>query len=144
MARMVDVGEKPHVERRAKAEGFIILKPDTVEKIKTGGIPKGDVLTVAKTAGIMAAKRTPEIVPLTHPIPITGVSINFELEEVGVMAEAEVKSRGQTGVEMEALTAVTVALLTVWDMVKGLEKDNKGQYPTVKITDVKVVEKVKK
>lgn len=144
MARMVDIGEKPQVDRRAKASGFIALKPGTVEKIKTGEVPKGNVLSVAKTAGIMAVKRTPGTVPLTHPIPITGVDINFDLEEEGVQAEVQVKSRGQTGVEMEALTGVTTALLTIWDMVKGFEKDEEGQYPTAKITDIRVIEKVKK
>lgn len=144
MTRMVDIGDKPQVDRRAKASGLIILNPETIEKIKSGDIPKGNVLTVAKTAGIMAVKQTPEIIPLTHPIPITSVNVDFEFEEDGVRAEVEVKSKGQTGVEMEALTGVTTALLTIWDMVKAFEKDEEGQYPTAKITDVRVIEKVKK
>lgn len=140
---MVDIGKKSPVRRRAKAGGFIALKEETIEKIKSEQVPKGDVFTVAETAGIMAVKRTPETVPLTHPIPLSGADVNFEVEEGGVRAEVEVKSVGQTGVEMEALAGVTVALLTIWDMIKGFEKDKEGQYPTVKITDVKVIEKVK-
>ncbi|KXA99713.1 molybdenum cofactor biosynthesis protein MoaC [candidate division MSBL1 archaeon SCGC-AAA261C02] len=144
MTRMVDISDKPQVSRRARASGLIILKPETIEKIKAGDVPKGDPLTVAKTAGIMAVKQTPEIIPLTHPIPITSVNVDFEFEENGARAEVEVKSKGQTGVEMEALTGVTTVLLTIWDMVKAFEKDEEGQYPTAKITDVRVIEKVKK
>lgn len=143
MARMVDIGGKPQVRRTAVASGRIILKPGTVDKIKAGEVTKGDVLTVAQTAAILAVKRTPELVPLTHSIPITSVDANFELEKDGVSARIEVKSTGQTGVEMEALTGIAAALLTVWDMVKGLEKDEAGQYPTTKITDVRVERKVK-
>lgn len=140
---MVDIGGKPQVRRTAVASGRVRLKPETVDKIKAGEIPKGDVLTVAQTAAILAVKRTPELVPLTHPIPITSVDTNFELEGDSVSVRVEVKSTGQTGVEMEALTGVAAALLTVWDMVKGLEKDETGQYPTTKITDVRVERKVK-
>ncbi len=139
---MVDIGGKPQVRRTAVASGRVILKPETVDKIKAGEIPKGDVLTVAQTAAILAVKRTPELVPLTHPIPITSVDTNFELEKDCVSVKVEVKSTGQTGVEMEALTGVAAALLTVWDMVKGLEKDETGQYPTAKITDIRVERKV--
>lgn len=140
---MVDISGKDHVNRRAKASGVIKLNSGTMERVRGGNIPKGDVLSVAQTAGIMAVKNTPEIVPLAHPIPITGVVVNFDLEEEGIRAEVEVKSRGQTGVEMEALTGVTTVLLTVWDMVKGFEKDEAGQYPTTRITDIRVIEKVK-
>lgn len=141
---MVDIGGKPHQDRRAKARGSIKLNPETIEKVKKGEIPKGDVLTVAKTAGVMAVKKTPETIPLTHPIPITSVEINFEIEEERIISEAEVKSEGQTGVEMEALAGVTNSLLTIWDMVKGFEKDEDGQYPTTRINDIEVIEKVKK
>ncbi|MBS3815449.1 MAG: cyclic pyranopterin monophosphate synthase MoaC [Hadesarchaea archaeon] len=144
MSRMVDIGGKPHQDRRAKARGSIKLNPETIEKVKKGEIPKGDVLTVAKTAGVMAVKKTPETIPLTHPIPITSVEINFEIEEERIISEAEVKSEGQTGVEMEALAGVTNSLLTIWDMVKGFEKDEDGQYPTTRINDIEVIEKVKK
>ncbi len=143
MARMVDIGGKPQARRTAVASGKICLKPDTVRKIEAGEVPKGDVLTVAQTAAILAVKRTPEIVPLTHPIPITSVDVSFDIGEDGVTVRVEVQSTGQTGVEMEALTGVAAALLTVWDLVKGLEKDEDGQYPTTKITDVKVEKKVK-
>ncbi len=141
---MVDIGGKDHVNRKAIASGFIKLENDTVEKIKDGDVPKGDVLSVAKTAGIMAIKNTTEIVPLTHPIPITGAEVDFNLQENGVEVKVEVKSEGQTGVEMEALSGVMASLLTVWDMVKGFEKDEEGQYPNTRIMDIRVEEKVKK
>ena len=127
----------------ARANGFIRLKPGTLQKIKAGEVPKGDVLAVAQTAAILAVKRTPELVPLTHPIPITGTDVEFKLEKEGVRVSVEVKSTGQTGVEMEALVGVASALLTVWDMVKGLEKDEAGQYPTTLIEDIRVLKKVK-
>lgn len=140
---MVDISGKDHLNRKAVASGFIELRQKTLDMIREGEVPKGNVFSVAQTAGVMAVKNTPEIVPLTHPIPITGVEVNFDLKEDGLRAEAEVKSRGQTGVEMEALTAVSAVLLTVWDMVKSFEKDEKGQYPLTSISDVKVEEKVK-
>lgn len=144
MSEMVDIGGKEHVNRMAKASGFIKLHPETLEKIKGKQVPKGDVISVAKTAGIMAIKNTTQIVPLTHPIPITGAKINFVIQEDGVKVKVKVKSRGQTGVEMEALSGATASLLTVWDMVKGFEKDEEGQYPDTRITDIQVTEKVKK
>lgn len=143
MVRMVDISAKPKVPRRAAASGFIHLKKETLEKIKAGKVPKGDVLAVAQTAAILAVKRTPELVLLTHPIPITGVDVGFKFEKDGIRASVEVRSTGQTGVEMEALAGMASALLTIWDMVKGLEKDKAGQYPTTAITDVKVIKKLK-
>jgi cyclic pyranopterin phosphate synthase len=143
MARMLDISTKPAVPRRAAASGFIHLKKETLDKIRAGEVPKGDVLTVAQTAAILAVKRTPEIVPLTHPIPLTSTDVGFKLGKGGILVEVEVQSIGQTGVEMEALVGVTSALLAIWDMVKGLEKDEAGQYPTTSITDVKVTRKVK-
>ena len=143
MARMVDISTKPAVPRTAVASGFIHLKKETLEKIKAGKVPKGDVLTIAQTAAILAVKRTPELVPLTHPIPLTGTDVGFKFEGDGIRVDVEVRSTGQTGVEMEALVGVTGALLAIWDMVKGLEKDEAGQYPTTSITDVKVIKKVK-
>lgn len=127
----------------ARASGFIRLKSETLEKIRVGKVPKGDVLAVAKTAAILAVKRTPELIPLTHPISITGTEVDLKLETEGVRVDVEVKSTGQTGVEMEALTGVTSALLTIWDMVKGLEKDEAGQYPTTRIENINVLKKVK-
>ncbi|MDI6819904.1 MAG: cyclic pyranopterin monophosphate synthase MoaC [Candidatus Hodarchaeaceae archaeon] len=143
MARMVDISIKPEVPRTATASGFIRLKEGTIRKIRAGEVPKGDVLTVAQTAAILAVKRTPEFIPLAHPIPITSTEVNFELEEGGVRVNVEVKSMGKTGVEMEALVGVAGALLAIWDMVKGMEKDEAGQYPTTEIAGVKVVRKSK-
>jgi len=143
MAKMVDISSKPAVPRTAAAGGFIHLKKGTLEKIKAGEVPKGDVLTIAQTAAILAVKRTPELVPLTHPILLTGTDVSFKFEDDGIRVNVEVRSTGQTGVEMEALVGVTSALLAIWDMVKGLEKDEAGQYPTTAITDVKVIRKVK-
>jgi cyclic pyranopterin phosphate synthase len=143
MAKMVDISGKPDVPRVAMATGFIRLKPATMKAIKKNKIPKGDVLTVAKTAAILAIKRTTEIIPLTHPIPITGADVDFKVENEGVRITVEVKSTGKTGVEMEALAGVAAGLLTVWDMVKGLEKDEAGQYPTTSIEEIKVLKKVK-
>ncbi len=142
MVRMVDIGSKPSVSRVARASGFIRLKPETLQKIKAGEVPKGDVLVVTQTAAILAVKRTPELIPLTHKITITGTGVIFKSEKQGIR-EVEVKSTGQTGVEMEALVGVTGALLTIWDMVKSLEKDEAGQYPTTSIEDIRVLKKVK-
>lgn len=143
LTKMVDIGGKDHVKRVAKASGFIELDSDTVDKIENDEIPKGDVKSVSKTAGVMAIKNTTQIVPLTHPIPITGANVEIILQEDGVKVEVGVKSRGQTGVEMEALSGVNASLLTIWDMVKGFEKDEDGQYPGTRIRDVTVDEKVK-
>jgi len=143
MVKMVDISAKPRVPRTAQASGFIRLKPETLQKIKASEVPKGDVLAVAQTAAILAVKRTPELVPLTHPIAITGTDVDFKLEKEGVRVSVEVRSTGQTGVEMEALVGVASALLTVWDMVKGFEKDEAGQYPTTSIEDIRVLKKVK-
>ena len=140
---MVDISEKKDVVRIAKAEGFIRLKKDTIDAIKSGKVPKGDVLATANIAGILAVKKTPELIPMCHPIPITSVSIEFEVTDEGVKAVCTVKSVGKTGVEMEALTGVSVALLTIWDMVKALEKDETGNYPHTVIEYVRVVKKVK-
>ncbi len=143
MVRMVNIESKPSVSRVAKASGFIRLKPETLQKIKAGEVPKGDVLVVAQTAAILAVKRTSELIPLTHQITITGTDIIFNFDKEGIRAEIEVKSTGQTGVEIEALVGVTNALLTIWDMVKSLEKDEAGQYPTTSIEDIRVLKKVK-
>ncbi|ASJ11189.1 molybdenum cofactor biosynthesis protein MoaC [Thermococcus sp. P6] len=141
--KMVEVGHKEEVFRRAVARGRIRLKPETIELIKEGKTRKGNVLASAQIAGILAVKRTPELIPLCHPIPLTGVDISFEVGEDYIEATCEVRAYYKTGVEMEALTGVSVALLTIWDMVKAVEKDEKGQYPTTRIYDVRVVEKVK-
>lgn len=143
MVHMVDIGKKRKVSRLSRASGFIRLKKETLRKIQLKEVPKGDVLAVAQTAAIMAVKRTTDLIPLTHPILITGVDVDLKIENNGVRAEVEVRSIGQTGVEMEALAGVVGALLTIWDMVKGLEKDEMGQYPTTAIEDVRVIKKVK-
>ncbi|RLE58493.1 MAG: cyclic pyranopterin monophosphate synthase MoaC [Thermoprotei archaeon] len=140
---MVDITPKIHVKRIATAEGFIKLKRETLTLIREGRVRKGDVFSVAKIAGILAAKNVPQIIPLCHQIPLTHVDLNFKLEEDGVRVKAVVKAIAKTGVEMEALTAVSVALLTIWDMVKEYEKDEAGQYPYTEIRNIKVIEKKK-
>ena len=141
---MVDITPKPEVYREATAKGRIKLKPETISLIKKGKIEKGDPLNVAKVAGILAAKNTSMLVPLCHPLPLTNVNIDLIVKNSAVEVEATVKTKAQTGVEMEALVATSVALLTVWDMTKQYEKDAKGQYPGTAIQDIHVVRKVKK
>jgi cyclic pyranopterin phosphate synthase len=133
-ARMVDVGAKPVTERRATARGSVRLSPATVALVRDGKTPKGDVLAVARVAGIMAAKRTSEIVPLTHPLPLTHVSVDLTVEDAGIAIEATAATSAQTGVEMEALTAVSAAALTLYDMLKAVERG-------ARITDIRLVEK---
>ena len=120
---MVDVGEKEFVNRIATASGFIRLNPATLDLIYDNGIKKGDVLTVAKIAGISAAKKTAETIPLCHQIPISHISIDFSREDQGISITAEVRTHAQTGVEMEALTAVSVTALTLYDMCKAVDKE---------------------
>jgi len=121
-AHMVDVGDKPETRRTAVAECFVRMAPDTVDALRRATLAKGDALGVARVAGILAAKRTPDLIPLCHPLPITSVEVEFEVGDSGVRIEATARVRGQTGVEMEALTAAAVAGLTVIDMVKSVEK----------------------
>jgi cyclic pyranopterin phosphate synthase len=122
--RMVDVGDKAVTRREAVAEGRIVASPETVRAIREGTTPKGSVLLVAQLAGITGAKRTAELIPLCHPLPLTSVEVELEADEVlpGVRARATARVEGKTGVEMEALTAVTVALLTVYDMCKAVDR----------------------
>lgn len=141
---MVDVSGKAEIFREATATGRIKLKPETVNLIKEGKIAKGDPLHTAKIAGVLAAKKTSSLVPLCHPLPLTNVEVKAEIaDKTIVQVTATVKAKAQTGVEMEALTAVSVALLTVWDMVKQYEKDAHGQYPTTAIGDIHVLRKFK-
>ena len=123
-AHMVDVGNKDQTHRRAHAEGSIQMQPDTLKLIQQGGHKKGDVLGIARIAGIMASKRTADLIPLCHPLPITRVTIELTVvpEQCSVLCEACVETRGQTGVEMEALTAVQIALLTIYDMCKAVDR----------------------
>jgi cyclic pyranopterin phosphate synthase len=142
---MVDISKKTNVFREATARGEITLKDQTLQLIKENKLEKGDVFNIAKVAGILAAKKTSEIIPLCHPLDLTNVDIKFTIEKNHrVAVEATIKSYGKTGVEMEALTAVSVALLTVWDMTKQYEKDRNGQYPSTFINNIKVLRKVKK
>ncbi|NJF25891.1 cyclic pyranopterin monophosphate synthase MoaC [Thermococcus sp. Bubb.Bath] len=141
--KMVEVGYKDVVFRKAVAKGRIRLKPETIGLIKAGKTKKGNVIAAAQIAGILAVKKTPELIPLCHPIPLTGVDMTFEFGEDYIETTCEVRAYYKTGVEMEALTGVSVALLTIWDMVKAVEKDEKGQYPFTRIENIHVVEKVK-
>jgi cyclic pyranopterin monophosphate synthase len=140
---MVEVGDKPVVHRTAVARGRIKLQEATIKLIEKGTVKKGNVLTTAQIASIQAVKSTPQMIPLCHPIPVSGVEVEFEVSKNHVQVIVHVKSTGKTGVEMEALTGVSVALLTIWDMVKSAEKDENGQYPSTQISDIEVVLKEK-
>lgn len=135
-AKMVDVGEKPITERTAVAAGRVLVNEHTFALIRSGGMKKGDVLTVAQVAGVMGAKRTPELIPMCHPILLSSVNLTLSLDEKALSVEirAEVACDGRTGVEMEALTAVTTAALTVYDMCKAVQKD-------MRICDIRLLEK---
>ncbi len=135
-ARMVDVGDKPDTARRAVAAGEVQMRAETLALIRAGALKKGDVLTTAQLAGIMAAKRTAELIPLCHPLALTHIEVTCELrdEPPAVVITASAQTTGKTGVEMEALTAVSVAALTIYDMAKAAEK-------TMRISNVRLVEK---
>ena len=143
MARMVDISKKETVERIAVAKGTLKLKPSTLRAISKKTIKKGDVISASKLAAIQAAKATSSILPLCHQIPLTSVEVDVSVSDSALHARCSVKADYKTGVEMEALVGVTVALLNAWDMVKYLEKDAKGQYPRTGITEVRVVSKKK-
>ena len=141
---MVDVSGKNEIFREATAAGTIKLKAETVNLIKTGKIAKGDPLYTAKIAGVLAAKKTSSLIPLCHPLPLTNVQVDVKVLDKGtVEVSATVKAKAQTGVEMEALAAVSMGLLTVWDMTKQYEKDAAGQYPSTAIENIHVVRKFK-
>ena len=135
-ADMVDVGDKPISERVAIAEGRVVMAPQTLTLIKDGALKKGDVLTTARIAGIMAAKRTSELIPLCHPIPLNKIGVDIALDEAtsSVHITATARTTGKTGVEMEALTAVNVAALTIYDMAKAVDR-------AMRITDIRLLEK---
>jgi cyclic pyranopterin phosphate synthase len=143
-ARMVDISDKRDVARRAVAVGEIKLKPETIEAITKKQIVKGEVLETARIAAIMAVKHTSSVIPMCHQIPITSIDVQFEINIDDIRATVEVKSVGKTGVEMDALNGVSVALLTIWDMVKSEEKDETGNYPFTEIKNISVLEKSKK
>ena len=135
-ARMVDVSEKAETERVAVAKGAVLMARETLALIKSGGVKKGDVLSVAQLAGIMGAKRTPDLIPLCHPLALSSVTVELSLDETRSAVEitATCKLKGRTGVEMEALTAVSVAALTVYDMVKAVDR-------SMKITEIRLTHK---
>jgi len=135
-AHMVDVGAKAETEREAVAAGRVLMRPETLRLVRAGDLPKGDVLGTARVAGIMAAKRTAELIPLCHPLLLTKVAVEFAYDEAASAVEitATVRCRGQTGVEMEALTAVSVAALTIYDMAKAVERG-------MMISDIRLLEK---
>lgn len=140
---MVDITGKEDVPRTAKAFGRILLKKETIKAIKVGKVKKGDPLAVAEVACIQAVKKTSDIIPMCHNIPIGSVNAEFTVGDDYIEASCNVTTTYKTGVEMEALTGVSVALLTIWDMVKYIEKDEAGQYPSTRITDISVTEKRK-
>lgn len=133
-ARMVDVGEKPDTKRVAVAKGRVVMTPQTLELVRKNEIAKGDVLTVAQVAGIAAAKRASELIPLCHPLLLTNIQVDFDFQANGIEIKATVEATGKTGVEMEALTAVTVSALTIYDMCKARDR-------AMRIQDVRLVKK---
>lgn len=135
-ANMVDVGAKADQKRIAKATGHITLKPETIQLIQDNSMKKGDVLTIAEIAGIQGGKRTSELIPLCHPLQITKLDVKASIDETGVRINSEARCVGKTGIEMEALTAVSVALLTIYDMCKAVDKE-------MNIDEVRLVEKTK-
>lgn len=140
---MVEVGDKINQKRKAIASGKIQLTKETIDMIRNEEIKKGNVLTTAQIAGIQAVKNTSSIIPLCHQLNLTGIEIDFEVKKTEIIAICTVNMAGKTGVEMEAITGVSVALLTIWDMVKAVEKDENGQYPDTKISDIQVLKKEK-
>jgi len=141
---MVDITGKPKVYREATATGRIRLKPETINLIRSGKVEKGDPFYTAKIAGTLAAKETSILIPFCHPLPLTNVKVDIEIvNEFTVKVSATVKTEAQTGVEMEALVATAISLLTIWDMVKQYEKDAEEQYPFTAIEEIRVVKKVK-
>ncbi len=140
---MVDIGSKPDVPRRAVASGTIRLRSKTVAAIRAGRVTKGDPIAAAEVAGLQAIKSTWQALPHCHPIPLTSAAVDFEVRADRVVCTTMVEATYKTGVEMEALYGVSVALLTVWDMVKALEKDSRGQYSAARIEGIRVISKEK-
>jgi len=141
---MVDITGKPEVFREATAIGTIKLKAETIRLIKEGKVAKGDPIYTAKIAGVLAAKKTSTLIPFCHPLPLTNVKVEVEvLDGSTVHVTSTVRTKAQTGVEIEALVAAAVSLLTIWDMVKQHEKDAEGQYPSTFIQNIRVVKKIK-
>ncbi len=140
---MIDITEKPVVRRMAQTSGRIILSSKSIEEIRAGRVKKGDPLQAAEIAAINAAKQTHLLIPHCHQIPLDSVSVQFKVNDDSVEASCTVKAQARTGVEMEAVIGVSMALNTLWDMVKYIEKDSQGQYPYTSITDIRVLTKKK-
>jgi cyclic pyranopterin monophosphate synthase len=140
---MIDISEKPVIRREATAEGKIILSKETIRRINEGRVEKGDAIQIASVGAIQAVKSTPSSLMMCHPIPIESSSVDFKIGSDSVTAKVNVVARSKTGVEMEALNAVSNALLNIWDVVKKYEKDEQGQYPNARIEGIHVVEKIK-
>jgi len=140
---MADITSKKDVLREAVASGKIHLKPSTIARIRKGRIEKGDPIAAAEVAAVLAAKNTPQTLPFCHPIPITNVQTRAEISSSSITVRSTVRTTAKTGVEMEALSATSTYLLTLWDMVKQYEKDTHGQYPDTRIADIKVLQKSK-
>ena len=143
-AKMVDISRKPEIYRAATATGKILLKADTIKRIRLGQVEKGNPLQIATVAGINASKLTSQLMPLCHPLRIEGTDITTKINNSSITVTATVNAFDRTGVEMEALTVVTITLLNIWDVTKQYEKTNDGQYPSTSISGIKVVEKVKR
>lgn len=140
---MIDVGKKPIIKRAAIASGEILLKKETITKIRENSLEKGDVVTASKIVGIASAKKTPELLPLCHPLSLTKINVDVAIFDDKIVVTSEVQANERTGVEMEALAATSAALLNIWDMTKMHEKDDKGQYPTTSIQNIRVLKKTK-
>ena len=143
MIKIIDITEKKIVKREVKASGKIFLKSETIEKIKNKEIKKGDVFETSKIAGINGIKQTQILIPHCHQIPINFADFEFRVKEDFIEVICDVKTEAKTGLEMEAIVGVSIALNTIWDMVKYLEKDEDGQYPSTRISDIKVLKKIK-
>jgi cyclic pyranopterin phosphate synthase len=141
---MIDISGKQTIVREARASGRIFLSPETLQKVRENKIKKGDPRAVAEIAAMNAAKETSRLIPHCHQIPLNTVELDFFLGQDFIEASCFVKAEAMTGVEMEALVGVSAALVTIWDMVKYLEKDKDGQYPSTRISDIRVLEKVKR
>ena len=141
--QMVDISGKNDSLRIASARGDIKLRPLTIDAIRNQQVTKGNVLATARIAAILAVKKTPELIPMCHQVSIDGIDISFDVSSTTITVEVTVKSDGKTGVEMDALTGVSAALLTIWDMVKSAEKDETGNYPLTMIQEIKVISKTK-
>ncbi len=141
--RMIDIHKKKVQYREATATGKIRLTTKTMERIKAGKIEKGDPIQIAILAGIQGAKLTPTVIPLCHPLPLERTDVKLEFNKSGLKATATVVATSKTGVEMEALVAVTTALLNIWDVLKMYEKDKDGQYPFTEISNIRVIRKIK-